>query len=116
MLAADYRVVERGYWYRLSKAASNFESYFSLEAERLKAPHSKFACDYPTLFRPISKSPNLSVLLECASVPHPFPSRLISVSSVAISVAKITLCSRRNLGAGRFPSPLAGFEYHGGRF
>jgi hypothetical protein len=106
MLAADYRVVERGYWYRLSKAASNFESYFSLEAERLKAPHSKFACDYPTLFRPIPESPNLSALLECESVPHSFPSRLIPASSVAIWVAKIALCSHRN---------LAGFNVRRGR-
>jgi hypothetical protein len=40
MLAAGYRVVECDI--ALSKAASNFVIYFSLEAERLKAPHWKF--------------------------------------------------------------------------
>jgi hypothetical protein len=66
-------------------------------AERFKAPVLKFACDYPTLRRPIPESPNLSALLKCASVPHPFPSRLMPASSVAIWVAKIALCLHRNL-------------------
>lgn len=54
----------------------------------------KFDCGCPNLSPCISATPNLSVFLGCCSVPYPFPSRVVSPHSVAISVATDLNCSR----------------------
>jgi hypothetical protein len=62
MLAAGYRVVKCAI--ASSKAASNFESYFSLGVERLKAPHPKFVHRYCCLSHHIPQAPGFSALFE----------------------------------------------------
>jgi hypothetical protein len=82
------------------QAASNFESYFSLGVERLKAPHSKFDCGRPDAYPFITESPVLSAFLLCRSVLHLFLSPAVPCSSVAISVATNLICSPLSRGPG----------------
>jgi hypothetical protein len=54
----------------------------------------KSDCGYRRLSPRIPESHDLSALLECSSVPHPFPSPIVPQRSVAISVAMDLNCSR----------------------